>query len=275
MKYAANVLRATGKARVQELDLLYDRRFDCRPDVTNARYTAKLDQESSHTLALKRIPPGSRVLDVGCGGGHLARELREKGCYVAGIDRFPLVEGTELDAFYLHDLNEPGLPVDPADFEYVVLLDVIEHLASPESFVDQLRVALQNAPETKVILSTGNVAFAPLRVMLLFGQFNYGRRGILDMTHTRLFTFATLRRLLEGASFEIVEERGVVAPFVMAFGDNLVGRTLLTMNKLLVRARREFFAYQLFVVTQARPSLPHLLTEARTHSRRRAESLSR
>ena len=34
---------------------------------------------------------------------------------------------------------------------------------------------------------------------MLFGQFNYGKRGILDMTHTRLFTFRSFRRLLEEA----------------------------------------------------------------------------
>jgi ubiquinone/menaquinone biosynthesis C-methylase UbiE len=32
-------------------------------------------------------PPGSRVLDVGCGPGHLARLLARRGCEVAGVDR--------------------------------------------------------------------------------------------------------------------------------------------------------------------------------------------
>ena len=33
--------------------------------------------------------------------------------------------------------------------------------------------------------------------MLLFGQFNYGKKGILDATHTRLFTFRSLDELLD------------------------------------------------------------------------------
>ena len=110
--------------------------------------------------------------------------------------------------------------------------------------------------------------------MLVIGQFNYGRRGILDLTHTRLFTFATLRRLLEGASFRIVEERGVVAPFTKAVGETRLARTLLGVNQGLVRLRRELFSYQAFVVAQPRLSLPHLLTEARQHSRDRADSLA-
>ncbi len=274
MKYAFDVVRTTFKARSQELDLFYDRRFDCSVDRTHARYTPKFDHDSTHTLALARIPAGSRVLDLGCAGGYLGAELRAKGCYVAGIDLFPMADGLRLDEFYLWDLNTSELPVDPAAFDVVVMLDVIEHLASPESFLDYLHNALADAPEAKLIISTGNIAFAPLRAMLVMGQFNYGRRGILDLTHTRLFTFATLRRLLEGASFRIVEERGVVAPFTKAVGETRLARTLLGVNQGLVRLRRELFSYQAFVVAQPRLSLPHLLTEARQHSRDRADSLA-
>ena len=41
--------------------------------------------------------------------------------------------------------------------------------------------------------------------MLLLGQFNYGKRGILDLTHTRLFTFASFRRLFEQGGFRVVD----------------------------------------------------------------------
>ena len=44
--------------------------------------------------------------------------------------------------------------------------------------------------------------------MLLLGQFNYGRVGILDRTHTRLFTFRSLRRLLRDAGLRIATEPG-------------------------------------------------------------------
>ena len=31
-----------------------------------------------------------------------------------------------------------------------------------------------------------------MRLSLMLGRFEYGKRGILDLTHTRLFTFATM-----------------------------------------------------------------------------------
>ena len=73
----------------------------------------------------------------------------------------------------------------------MLMLDVIEHLAAPESFIDNLRVKMSANLHSKLVISTGNIAFIVIRLMLLFGQFNYGKRGILDLTHTRLLTSAS------------------------------------------------------------------------------------
>src|SRR5919204_3776536 len=53
IKYAADVLKTTAKARIQELSLLYDRKFDCRPaGSATTRYAAKVGSDSPHTRAL-------------------------------------------------------------------------------------------------------------------------------------------------------------------------------------------------------------------------------
>jgi glycosyltransferase involved in cell wall biosynthesis len=271
MKYAKDVLFATAKARVQEMDLLYDAKFDCRPvPEGNRQYRTKLEYDSTHTLTLDVIKPGSRVLDIGCGDGRLAQALRDRGCYVVGIDAWPLPDDIRLDEFHQHDLGSLPLPVRVADFDYVLLLDVIEHLHDPEGFVADLRRVTAEDPNITFIVSSGNVAFMLTRLLLLLGQFNYGKRGILDMTHSRLFTFGTLRRLLEGAGFKILESRGVPAPFPEAVGDGAVGRALLRLNNLLIRLRRPAFAYQMFFVVRPRPSLPYLLRRAEAASAERS-----
>jgi glycosyltransferase involved in cell wall biosynthesis len=275
LKYAWNVTGATLRARMQhQLSLLYDRKFDVAPDPTNEHYLSRLDFESPHTFALDAIEPGSRVLDLGCAGGFLGAELRSRGCHVIGVDLFPLAEGVELDDFHLHDLNEWPLPVDPGAFDYVLLLDVIEHLASPEQFLERLAESMRLKPGMKLVLSTGNIGFLLTRLLLLAGQFNYGKRGILDLTHTRLFTFAALRRLLDGAGFHVVTVRGAPAPFGFALGHKRVGRALARVNHALIRARKQLFSYQLFVVAQPRPSLAYLLAQAREKSETRAVVMS-
>jgi hypothetical protein len=195
---------------------------------------------------------------------------RERECSVFGVDVHPLPPGIALDGFARHDLND-GLPSIPSKaFDYVLMLDVIEHLSSPEDFMIRLQQAIGSAPDTKVVVSTGNVGFLVTRLMLLLGQFNYGKRGILDMTHTRLFTFTSLRRLLEQSGFRIVLARGVPGPFPLAMGDTWLSRMLIRINKAFIRVSRGMFSYQIFMVVQPLPSLEYLLRDAQEQSSIRA-----
>ena len=194
---------------------------------------------------------------------------------MTGVDEFPLGPGVELDAFIRHDLNEGLPPVDLGDFDYVLLLDVIEHLASPEAFVDRLREALKLAAAVRVVVSTANIGFFVNRLMLLIGQFNYGKRGILDLTHSRLFTFASFRRLFEQGGFRILETRGIPGPFALVFGDGAFGRSVVAVNSLLMRIARRMFSYQMFFVVEPMPSLEYLLQRAQEQSAVRTESAAR
>src|SRR5207245_2013059 len=157
-------------------------------------------------------------------------------CLVTGVDAVPAAY--QLDAFHMHDLNTglPNIPIQQYDF--VLILDVIEHLTEPEAFLDGLKRALALSPSTEIIISTANVASLPTPLMLLFGQVNYGKRGILDLTHRRLFTFHSLRRAMEQAGFIVLETAGVPAPFPLAVGDNAFSRFLLAVNHILIKISR-------------------------------------
>jgi hypothetical protein len=169
----------------------------------------------------------------------------------------------------LWDLNT-GIPaIEANQYQAVVMLDVIEHLNRPEALLEELRQRLSTNPSLELIISTANVGFFITRGMLLLGQFNYGKRGVLDMTHTRLFTFASLRRAMQQAGFDIFETRGVPGPYPLAIGDNRVSRALLFLNRLLIRFSRGLFAYQIFMRAKPQPSLEALLNRAETESRSR------
>jgi 2-polyprenyl-3-methyl-5-hydroxy-6-metoxy-1,4-benzoquinol methylase len=270
MRYARNVVKTTLLSRAQDLGILYDRKYDVMPrGKLNPLYQPKLDFESPHTLALERVPARSKVLDVGCASGYMARALREKGCEVTGVDQYPPPDPVVLDKFVQANLGASELPVNVGEFDYVLLLDVIEHLCSPELFVDSLRQLGRSGAEPTVIASTGNIAFLATRLMLCFGQFHYGPRGILDLTHTRLFTFASLRNLFEQAGFQVEEVRGVPAPFRLALGKSRLASLLLRMNQAAIRVWRSLFSYQIFMVVRPLPSLEFLLGRAVESSRAR------
>ena len=276
MKYAWDVATTTLKSRAHELNVFYDSKFDCRAGHdTNAYYGLKVGYDSPHTATLELVPAGAKVLDLGCAGGYMGALLRqERGCHVTGVDMFPLGANVALDSFVKHDLNA-GIPdVKIAEFSRVLLLDVIEHLAAPEAFIDQLRDSMKYCTDTKVIISTPNIGFLVIRLMLLFGQFNYGKRGILDITHKRLFTFSSLRRLLEQRGFQITASRGIPAPFPLAVGDNWLSRFLLAVNNACLRVLPALFSYQMLVVAEAKPSLELLLQRAVDESSARADALN-
>jgi hypothetical protein len=192
----------------------------------------------------------------------MARALKDRNCEVTGIDQYPPFADAGLKEFVHADLDNRGFPLDAGAFQYILLLDVIEHLRSPEAFADALRASRRQTEDTRVIVSTGNVAFLVTRLMLLFGYFHYGSRGILDLTHTRLFTFATLRNLFEQSGYRIEEIRGVPAPFPVALGDTRLARFLVRVNSGLMRISRSLFAYQIFMVARPLPSLEWLLQQA-------------
>jgi hypothetical protein len=189
------------------------------------------------------------------------------------VDAFPLERDVRLDEFYLRDLNEGlyGLPV--ADQDIVLMLDVIEHLASPERFLDQLHESLSHNPNIQIVISTANIGFIIPRLMLLIGQFNYGKRGILDVTHTRLFTFSSFRRCLEQCGFDVVGMKAVPGPFPLALGDTWFSRFLLKANQVLLHVSRGLFGYQIFARIKPRPTVAYLLEAAHEESDRKVRAL--
>jgi glycosyltransferase involved in cell wall biosynthesis len=271
MKYARDVVKATLQAKLQKVNLFYDRRFDCEPVEDGTKYPSKLEFDSTHSRVLDLIPQKSRVLDLGSGIGAVGGALKEqKGCYVVGCDAERGALTGKFDRFFIADLDR-GLP-DFGDetFDYIIALDVVEHLRSPEDFLDQLRALATRSPGTQVIISTANVGFIVMRLSLLLGRFEYGKRGILDRTHTRLFTMATFRRALAAAGFDVTLSEGVVVPVPFIFGNSRLSRWLLAINKQLVRLRPTLFGFQLLVLAKPRPMLATLLNSAENAAREKS-----
>jgi glycosyltransferase involved in cell wall biosynthesis len=259
MAYAWNVVLATIKNWFHRSGLLYRRRFDpLVPD--NSHYEVKLGYPSSHDWALRAVPDGASVMDLGAGPGELAVELVRKGCRTTVVDRFPPRHAPPGVDVVVQDLDRP-LTFDASGAEYILMLDVIEHLTDPELFLDRLRSGFGYEPK-HLILTTPNVAFVVQRLTLALGQFNYGKSGILDRTHTRLFTFRSIRSLLRDAGFRFVEIRGIPAPFPKAIGENAVSRFLLAVNLALIRVSKTLFSYQIFIRADSTPDVNHLLDDA-------------
>ena len=260
LKYAWDVCKTMLRAQFHQTNLLFDRKFDVHAPQEN--YDLKLGYASSHTAAISAARPGGHLLDIGCGQGYVAQELAKKGCRVTGMDQYVpevSVQPGQID-FIRWNLDRKEFPVNVSVFDQILMLDIIEHLKEPERFMDELRCAAA-CKRPEVIITTANIGFAVTRLMLLFGQFNYGKKGILDATHTRLFTFRSLHALLDQSGYKVLEVRGIPAPFPKALGTNIVSNLLIRANQMLICLSKGLFSYQIFVRAEAKPTVQNLLNE--------------
>ncbi len=265
IRYGLLILKTSFLSRLVPFGILYDPKFDYIAD--GSQYTPKLGFSSSHQFALERIEPQTAILDIGCGAGFMAEALSEKHVNLTSIDMVIHPKTAHFSTRTIEvAIEDYDFDDDFGQVDTILLLDIIEQLRQPEVLLDKLRRQYaQDNP--KVIITIGNIGFFVVRFGLLFGQFNYGKRGILDMDHARLFTFKSLRRALSNSGYEIVEEHGIPAPYPLAIGDNRLSRFLLTINRLLILFSKGLFAYQMAFVARPLPTLEHLLDDAQASSR--------
>ncbi len=211
------------------------------------RYVWKEIPGSSHDIVRRRIqamPPGLRLLDLGFAAGHLGRAVRDRCSFIAGIEPHPPVppnssydDWREVDALHAGDWDEP--------FDVVVCADVLEHLTEPRLLLQRIRAWLK--PGGVLLASIPNVANISLRLGLLFGQFRYADRGLLDRTHVAFYTRATSRDLLEGAGFRIRAEEPTAMPYELAFprlGQPPWNGAARAFARMTARAWPTLFGYQ-------------------------------
>jgi len=210
-------------------------------------YGYKLSANSSHgrVLALMDDRPPCRVLDVGCGPGWLAGELRRRGHHVTAVD---LVEHPEIrrrsDRFVQADLDQ-GLPEEiQGSYDVVLAADVLEHVRDPERLLRQITDCL--ADDGVVLASVPNLSHWYPRGRIALGLFNYDQRGILDRTHLRFFTRRSFLALARRCRLQPSVTCHAGLPFdVVAPGQERVGgRIARALDSLLIRAWPTLFVYQ-------------------------------
>lgn len=210
-------------------------------------YDFKEGDGSSHAVMLQMLEslPPARILDLGCSGGLFAERARAAGHHVTGVDYLEIPGVRErTDRFLTADL-ERGLPLEVGSrYDVVVAGDIIEHLSRPHDILREIRGVLR--PGGQVLLSVPNFGHWYPRVRVLTGSFGYDRRGILDNTHLRFFTRATLRRTVRATGFDIIDEVSTGLPLgtVGAPDSSAALRTLRRIDDVLVRARPTLFGYQ-------------------------------
>jgi len=269
VKYGFAILKTTLKFYLQNFSIFYEKKYDLnnfnlkiigKKYKLETNYVSKLSFFSTHSVTFSQIPNNSRIISLGCGEAFVENKLKdEKKCFVVGIDNYESEGMKKLNEYKVQDLNNLNLDISPNNFDYIICLDVIEHMHNPELFLKILYDKVSLNPDIKLLISTPNVANIFIRIMLLFGNFNYGRRGILDKTHTRLFTKKTFFNILDDSNFKVISKKYVPIPFPLVIKNKFISNILMKIFKCLNVFFGKLFAFQFIFTAKPLPSLDYLL----------------
>ena len=201
-------------------------------------------QSKWHHLKFRHVyanfPAGVRDhLDIGCGPGTfigtLPQEIRCIGTDLASaqIDYANREYGSPTRSFVC--VRDDTLPFEPARFDAVTLIELIEHLqpAAIDRLLKEVRRVLR--PGGRLLLTTPNYAgFWPLleKVVNARAPVSY------ENQHITFFTPEKLQSLLDAQGFADVRVTTFqgVAPFVAAVSWKLADRVQILENPVLARA---------------------------------------
>ncbi|MBX3585442.1 MAG: methionine biosynthesis protein MetW [Ramlibacter sp.] len=166
-------------------------------------------QTQRHIAAL--VPPGSRVLDLGCGDGALLDLLqRERGCSGYGVE----IADANVAACVKRGVNviqlnlDEGLQMfDDNSFDVVLQIDTLQHLRNAETMLrETARVGKRG------IVAFPNFAHWPNRLAVLRGRMPVTRRlpyQWYDTPNIRVGTFKDFEVLAHKNELRVLDAFGV------------------------------------------------------------------
>ena len=158
------------------------------------------------------IRPGMRVLDVGCGNGHMAGHFVERGCRVVGLDlgeagiriareMYPQArfEVLAADERVLENLGE-------APFDLVISTEVVEHLYDPRAYAKGCYAGCR--PGGRFVCSTPYHGYLKNLAISLAGKWDQHADPLWDGGHIKLWSRKTLSTLLRETGFKDIQFGG-------------------------------------------------------------------
>jgi len=155
-----------------------------------------------HEAALSMIDKGV-ILDLGSGDGLFLTLLNKKGIKGNGLDIseegvFRTREkGIEASVF---DFNDK-VPFEDNTFDYVSMLDLLEHLYTPQD----LLMEATRVSKKFVIISVPNFSSLPARIQTFLGKVPENNRP--NKGHVYWFNYSVLIRITDNCGLRLVEIR--------------------------------------------------------------------
>lgn len=181
---------------------------------TDSKIIEKMDEsvgayyEYNRPEVQELVNPGSkRILDVGCGSGVMAYELKQKlNAEVWGIELFEDAAqraASKLDNVIQGKVEDAIKQLPQNYFDTIIFADVLEHLVDPYEVIALIKLKLRKKGE--IIASIPNVRHWTVIKNLIEGKWDYEKAGLLDKTHLRFFTLKSAVELFTNTGFNVLD----------------------------------------------------------------------
>ena len=201
--HKCNFMFALPLAKTQKL--LYESDYYCE-FIQRDKQADMLQFYSGILEELKRMTPGRRLLDAGCGVGGFLHFAEKSGWSVSGIDASETgvryaVETYHLDVA-LADLNNYELP--PNTYDVIWAFHIVEHLSDPIHFIRSAAAALK----PNGIFYLGLPFYSRMRIrfhQLLFSMGIANHPYSFNLPdHVSYFSRKTIHRVLSDVGLETI-----------------------------------------------------------------------
>ncbi len=178
-------------------------------------------------MIARLVPPGSRVLDLGCGDGAMLAHLQQtRGCSGYGIE----IDDANVLACVKRGVNviqlnlDEGLSLfDDASFDVVLQIDTLQHLRNAQvMLVETVRVGRIG------VVAFPNFAHWPNRLSVLRGRMPVTRRlpyQWYDTPNIRVGTHADLAILAGRSGLRVLDSFGIQEGRTVRLAPNLMAGT--------------------------------------------------
>ncbi|MFC4654415.1 bifunctional 2-polyprenyl-6-hydroxyphenol methylase/3-demethylubiquinol 3-O-methyltransferase UbiG [Rheinheimera marina] len=158
---------------------------------------------------------GKKTIDVGCGGGILAESMARAGAEVTGIDmadealtvaRLHALEA-QITISYQQSTAEAFAEAQPASFDLVTCMEMLEHVPDPESVIRACAALAK--PGATLVFSTLNKTWKAYALAIVAAERLL--KLVPQGTHefNKFIRPSDLMRAIENAGLELVDATGL------------------------------------------------------------------
>jgi len=152
----------------------------------------------------KLILPNSKILDIGCNNGEVRSFFENPNYFGVDLDKELINQLIEKGISAKQaDLNKDPIPFENEKFDYILLLDIIEHVVDPKGLLESSKKQLK--PSGKMVITLPN-DYHFLNKLRFFLNKHLTADPFAPFGHLHYFPIKSGENFLKKSNFKILKK---------------------------------------------------------------------